>query len=75
MQIDQNATATDLFAQWDRGDRAGVIGRLEGDHPGLTALFLVVGRTQRRLSAPDAKAVMDLLVRRRTEALAKGEGH
>lgn len=54
-----------LLKTFINGNRNEVIDTLEADHPGLTAMFLVVGIHSKRLDRADCNVVCNLLMDRR----------
>jgi hypothetical protein len=73
VSIDDEAYATDLIASWKNGNKSDVINKLASDHPGLTALVIVQGCTDRLLSVSDCNEIANRLTDARRELLLASE--
>lgn len=69
MVIDPDITVNQLLTQWQNGNKTEVFNALENDHPGLTAMFVTTGCTQRRLTVLDCNILTNILMDRRREKL------
>jgi hypothetical protein len=62
MKIDPEVSVSELLDNWVNGNRSYVIAKLESDHPGLTALFIVQGTIDGCLKASDCNSVCNRLI-------------
>lgn len=67
MTIDPDVTVSDLLDQYVNGNRKDVLDALENDHPGLTAMFLIVGIGEKRLDRSDCNTITNMMMDRRRE--------
>jgi hypothetical protein len=70
--IDPEVSVMDLLGSFKQGDHT-VLDKLEQDHPGLTALFLTLGCTERLLSIGDVNTVANYLKDKRRQRLLESE--
>jgi hypothetical protein len=70
--IDPEVSVMDLLKSYKEGDKS-VLDKLEQDHPGLTALFITLGCTERLLSIGDVNTVTNFLKDKRRQRLLESE--
>lgn len=68
MKIDPDITITELLEAWNNGFKSRVISKLAADHPGLTAMFIVTGILDNKLSRGDCNEVTNRLIDLRVAA-------
>lgn len=71
--IDGDVSASDLIDSWNNGNKSYVLDKLENDHAGLTALVLVSGATDKRLSLAACNEITNKLIDRRREMMLRAE--
>lgn len=69
MLTDHNVS--DLLDNWTNGNKSYVIDALANDLPGLTAMFLVTGITEKRLTQSDCNHLTNRLIDIRMGAFEK----
>ncbi len=70
--IDDEVSADSLIEAWKNGNKTDVLNKLANDHAALTALVLVTGATDKRLTLADCNEITNKLIDRRV-AMLNGE--
>jgi hypothetical protein len=73
ISIDDEVSASDLIDSWNNGNKSDVLDKLANDHAGLTAMVLVTGATDKRLSLAACNEITNKLIDRRRDLMLASE--
>jgi hypothetical protein len=73
IRIDDQVSANDLIDSWKNGNKSYVLNKLANDHPGLTAMVIITGAIEKRLTLADCNEITNRLIDMRLELLINDE--